>query len=371
METVVGRPLEALDTPALLVDLDVLEDNIGRIHLATFAAGLEIRPHIKSHKTPEIAQMQVRAGASGITAAKIGEAEVMASAGIEDIFIANCLVGETKMRRLVALARRTPRPSIALESLEAARQASEAFAAAGMTLPVLIEVDAGAGRTGVQPERAVEFADQVAELPALRIVGMMSYASHFAYPKRGPEELAAGAAEEGRLLGQIAATLAQAGHEMSRISGGSTPTAGRYLPDCGLTEIRAGTYCINDRNQVDIGSCTMEQVAVSVLATVVAHPTVERAIIDAGTKALDQQVGTTSAGYGWLPEVPGALVVRINDEHGFVDLREAQRDLAIGEKVRVIPPRAPTCINLYDCIYAVRDGIVQDVWRVAARGRNT
>lgn len=371
MPTVIGEPLDALDTPALLVDLDVLEDNIGRVHMATFAAGLDIRPHIKSHKTPEIAQMQMRAGATGVTAAKLGEAEVMASAGIDDIFIANCLVGVTKLRRLVALARRVPRLSIAVESLEAAGQASTAFAAEGMTLDVLIEVDAGAGRTGVAPADAVEFANRVAELPALRIVGMMSYASHFAYQKRGPEALAEGAAEEGRVIGAIAATLAEAGHDMTRISGGSTPTAGRYLPGCGLTEIRSGTYCINDRNQVDIGSCTMEQVAVSVLATVVARPTPERAIIDAGTKGLDQQVGTTSAGFGWLPEVPGALVYKINDEHGFVDMTKAERDLRIGEKVRVIPPRAPTCVNLYDWIHPVRGGIVQDLWRVAARGRNT
>ncbi len=371
MQTVIGRPIEAVDTPALLVDLDVLEDNIGRIHEATFAAGLQMRPHIKSHKTPEIAQMQARAGACGVTCAKIGEAEVMASAGIEDLFIANCLVGETKMRRLVALAKRTPALSIAVEGIEAARQASDAFVAAGMTLPVLIEVDAGAGRTGVQPEAAVEFADQVAAMPGLRIVGMMSYASHFAYPKRGPDELAEGAAQEARVIAQIAGTLADAGHEMTRISGGSTPTAGRYRAGCGLTEIRAGTYCINDRNQVDIGSCTMEQVALSVLATVVAHPTAERAIIDAGSKGLDQQVGTTSDGYGWLPEVPGALVYKINDEHGFVDVSEAERDLTIGEKVRVIPPRAPTCVNLYDWIHATRGGLVEDVWRIAARGRNT
>ena len=210
-----------------------------------------------------------------------------------------------------------------------------------------------------------------AALPALRIVGMMSYASHFAYPKRGPEELAEGAAQEARAIAEIAATLAEAGHEMTRISGGSTPTAGRYRAGCGLTEIRAGTYCINDRNQVDIGSCTMEQVALSVLATVVARPTAERAIIDAGTKGLDQQVGTTSAGYGWLPEVPGALVGKINDEHGFVDVSAAERELSIGEKVRVVPPRAPTCLNLYDTIHATRGGVVQDVWRITARGRNT
>ena len=369
--TIIGEALTAIDTPALVVDMHKFEENILRVHRATFDAGLDIRPHIKSHKTPEIAQMQVRAGAVGITCAKLGEAEVMSSAGIEDIFIAYSLVGETKMRRLVALAKRTPTLSISVESLEAARQASDAFDAAGMELDVMIEVDAGAGRTGVAPERAVSFADQVAALPALRIVGVMGYGSHFAYTRRGEEALAEGAAEEGRVIGEIAGTLAGAGHEMHRISGGSTPTAGRYVEGCGLTEIRSGSYVFYDRNQVDLGAVPMEQVALSVLATVVATPTAERAIIDAGTKGLSQQVGTVSDGYGWLPEVPGAKVYKINDEHGFVDVTEAARKLEIGEKVRVIPARAPTCLNLYDRLYAIRNGIVEDTWAIAARGKNT
>ncbi|MGI5816648.1 MAG: alanine racemase [Armatimonadota bacterium] len=369
--TIIGEPIEAIDTPALVVDMHRLEANILRVHRATLDAGLQIRPHIKSHKTPEIAQMQIEAGAVGVTCAKIGEAEVMSTAGIDEIFIAYALVGETKMRRLVALARRTPRLSIAVESLEAARQASDAFSAAGMELEVMVEVDVGAGRTGVRPEEAVPFADEVARMPALRIVGVMAYASHFAYAARGEDALVEGAAEEGRVIGQIAESLESAGHAMLRISGGSTPTAGRYQPGCGLTEIRSGTYVFYDRNQVDIGSAPMEQVALSVLATVVATPTEERAIIDAGTKGLSQQVGTVSDGYGWLPGVPGARVVKINDEHGFVDVTEASRPLAIGEKLEVIPARAPTCLNLYDRLYAVRDDVVEDIWRVAARGRNT
>ncbi|MGC9318663.1 MAG: alanine racemase, partial [Armatimonadota bacterium] len=205
--TIIGEPIEAIDTPALVVDLDVMEENILRVHRATLDAGIELRPHIKSHKTPEIAQRQIRAGAAGVTCAKIGEAEVMATAGVEDVFIANCLVGETKMRRLVALARRVPRLSIALESLEAARQASEVFSDAGMELEVLIEVDAGAGRTGVPPEDAVGFADQLTQMPALEIVGMMSYASHFAYTRRGEEELVEGAAREAQVISQIAGSL--------------------------------------------------------------------------------------------------------------------------------------------------------------------
>ena len=374
MKSVIGKLMSELDTPALVVDLTVMEDNIQRLQHASDEAGLQVRPHIKSHKTPEIAQMQMRAGAVGVTAAKIGEAEVMASAGIEDIFIANCLIGEAKMRRLVALARRTPRLSISVESLECARAASQAFEAAGMTLEVLLEVNSGADRTGVEPDEIVPFAGQVTELPALEIVGVMGYASNFSYTRRGHEELVKGAAEEGAFMAAVAADLEAAGHRMQRVSGGATPTAGRYKKGCGLTEIRCGTYLLNDMNQVDIGSCTVQQVALSILATVVAHPTGERAIIDAGTKGLSQQVGQTSDGYGWLSRpggIPGAVVYKINDEHGFVDVSGAERDLEIGEKVRVIPPRTPTAVNLYDRICAVRDGTVQDVWCIAARGKNT
>ncbi len=371
MKSLIGQPVDALDTPALVVDLDIAEANIARIQRLTKEAGLQLRPHIKSHKTPELAQMQVRAGAAGITCAKIGEAEVMATAGIEDIFIANCLIGETKMRRLVALARRMLRLSIAVESIEGARAASEAFAAAGLTLPVMVEVELGAGRTGVAREEAVGFADAVAALPALEIEGLMAYGSHFAYPCRGDAELRAGAAREGQLAAEVAAELAAAGHDMRRISGGSTPTAGRYERGCGLTEMRAGTYIFNDMNQVDIGSCGLEDLALSVLSTVVAHPTAERAIVDAGTKGLSQQVGDTSDGYGWLLDVPGAVVYKINDEHGFVDVTGAARGLTIGERVRVVPPRTPTCLNLYDWMWLVREGTVVDAWRIAARGRNT
>ena len=366
-KSLLGQPLAAVDTPALVVDYDVLATNLAVLQESTDAAGLQLRPHIKAHKTPEIALLQVRGGAAGVTAAKIGEAEVMASAGIEDIFIANCLIGETKMRRLVALARRLPRLSVAVESLEGARQLSAAFAAASLDLEVVIEIDTGAARCGVLPERAGEFARALAALPALRVVGIMAYASG-AYACRSEAERVAFTRSEGAALAAIAAELSAAGHEMRRLSGGCTPTAGRYERGCGLTEIRCGTYCLNDYNQVDLGSCPREAVAATVLATVVARPAPDRVIIDAGTKALDQQVSSLTRGYGWLLEPADANVVKINDEHGYLDAAAAA--LRIGDKVRVIPPRICTCLNLYDEMVVVQGGVVVDVWRIAARGRN-
>ena len=365
--SLLGQPLAAVDTPALIVDVDVLTRNLLRLQGASEAAGLQVRPHIKAHKTPQIAQMQVRAGAVGVTAAKIGEAEVMADAGIEDIFIANILIGESKMRRLVALARRVPKLSVAVDSLAGARQLSAAFAAAGMTLEVMIEIDNGAGRCGVIPAQAVAFAREVAPLPAVRIVGIMAYAAK-SYQCQTEEERRAYCGEEGASVAAIAAELRAAGFDMQRLSGGSTPTAGRYAPGCGLTEIRCGTYCLNDYNQVDLGTCAVADVAATVLATVISHPAPDRVIIDAGTKAFDQQVGKLTEGYGVLLDPLGARVVKINDEHGYLDAAAA--GLKIGDKVRVIPPRICTCLNLYDEMVIVQDGIVRDVWRIAARGKN-
>jgi D-serine deaminase-like pyridoxal phosphate-dependent protein len=364
----IGQPVDAVDTPALIVDADVLTRNLLSLQRASEAAGLQVRPHIKAHKTPQIAQMQVRAGAVGVTAAKIGEAEVMADAGIEDIFIANILIGEAKLRRLVALARRVPKLSVAVDSLAGAEPLGAAFAAAGMSLDVMIEVDTGAGRCGVLPEQVAPFAREVAGVAGLRLVGIMAYAAG-SYACRNEDERRACAAREGATLAALGDELRRDGHDIRRLSGGSTPTAGRYVAGNGLTEIRSGTYCLNDHNQVDLGTCTVADVAATVLATVISHPAPNRYITDAGTKALDQQVSQLTEGYGVLLDPPGARVVKINDEHGYLDAAAA--GVRVGDKVRIIPPRICTCLNLYDEMIIVQEGIVRDVWRIAARGKNT
>lgn len=367
-KSLLGQPLEALDTPALVVDYDCLLANITRLQEATTAAGLELRPHIKAHKTPEIAHLQLRAGAVGVTAAKLSEAEVMAAAGVEDIFIANCLVGDRKLRRLVALARQAPKLSVAVENLAAARQMQAALAAAGLTLEVLLELDTGAQRCGVLPEQARSFARELAACPNLHLVGVMAYAAG-AYQCRTEAERVAFTREEGATLRAVADELTVDGFAIRRISGGCTPTAGRYEAGCGLTELRCGTYCLNDHNQVDLGACTREQVAATVLATVVSTPAPERVICDAGAKSLGQQVSTLTEGFGWVVAPRVANVVKINDEHGY--LGPEASGLGLGEQVQIIPPRLCTCLNLYDWLVVAQDGLVRDVWRIAARGCNT
>ncbi len=366
----IGRSIQEIDTPALLVRHPVLETNILRLQAAADAAGLQVRPHIKAHKTPQIAHMQLRAGAVGVTCAKIGEAEVMADAGIEDIFIANQIVGEIKLRRLVALARRVPRLSTAVDGLECARGLSDAFSTAGLELDVLVEVDTGAGRCGVAPRGLVELSRRVAEMPGLSFVGLMAYAA-LAYQARGPREQAAAAAKEGETMAALAADLKDAGLPVARVSGGSTPTGLHYRVGCGLTEVRSGTYCLYDHNQIDLGTTAEENVAATILTQVISVPAPDRAICDAGTKSLDQQVGQLTEGYGWTRGAPRLQVAKINDEHGYLQIGDLPCKPRVGARLEIIPPRICTALNLYDLMYVIdKDDRVMDVWPITARGKN-
>lgn len=379
-----GQSVYDLDTPCLVVDGEVLRANLERIQRLTSEAGLNLRPHFKAHKCREIARLQLQAGAIGGTVAKISEAEVFAQAGVEDLFLANQVIGEAKIRRLAALVRgsnaETPvSPSrdvgqaralqVAMDSLQGARELSAGMVAAGLTIGVILEVDGGAHRCGVSPEDLLPLAEQVAELPGLEVRGVFAYAGP-AYERRGAEELAAYAAEEAAFLAEQGRRLREAGFPVEIISGGCTPTAGRYQAGCGLSEVRPGTYVLNDRNQMDLGACAEEQVALTVLTTVVSTPTAERAIVDAGAKTLAQQASPPlSAGCGWVLGRPEGVLYRLNDEHGYLDTREMSPRPQIGEKLRIIPPRAPTCVNLAEEMYVVEREKVVDVWEVAGRGR--
>lgn len=363
-----GIALAEIDTPAFIVDLPRLRANIQRVSQSAAEAGLELRPHIKAHKTPEIARMQVDAGAPGVTAAKVSEADAMIDAGIADVFIANEIVGEQKLRRLARLFERGYL-SVACDSEAVAQGYSEVFADEGLELDVVIEVDIGAHRCGVPPERAAELAETVGNLPSLNVVGIMGYAST-AYQARTDEAREAAAAREGKLLGDVAADLRSQGHAIQRISGGCTPTATMYRKECGLTEIRSGTYVFYDMNQVDLGVVTPDDVSATILATVISKPEPGRAIVDAGSKAMATQVKQLSAGFGWVKGDLGACLNQLNDEHGYLDLGQAEHDVAIGEKIEIIPPRVCTALNLYDELYLVEGGRVVDVCRVTARGKS-
>lgn len=359
--------ISELDTPTLLVDLHRLRANLERTAQYARSADLALRPHTKTHKTVEIAKLQMEYGAVGITVAKVGEAEVMVDAGFEDVFIANQIVGQQKLDRLIALARRA-KISVGVDSMEVAVPLSAAFVQEGMRASVLIEVDVGLGRCGVQPEAAVELAKHFNALGGLSLVGLFCYAGHV-YMARNENEVEGLAAHEARVMGMLAERVGAITGTPLRVSGGSTPTARHYHPQCGLTEMRPGAYVFNDRTQTARWAATPNDCAQTVLATVISVPEAGRAVLDAGSKALCADTAPDQPGYGMLKEDNRAVIVRVNEEHAFLDLTQAALKPRVGDKVEVIPNHCCTVTNMFDEIVAVRAGEVVERWPVAARGR--
>jgi D-serine deaminase-like pyridoxal phosphate-dependent protein len=359
--------LHELDTPSLLVDLDRLEANLNRMAKVAKAADLSLRPHTKTHKTVEIAKLQLARGAAGITVAKVGEAEVMAEAGVEDIFIAHQVVGQAKIERLAALAKRA-KVAVGVDSVAVASPLSMAFAQQGMRLPVMIEVDIGLKRCGVQPEEAAELARQLNALPGLNLIGVFTYPGQV-YAARSENEVGGIAAFECRTMAEVAQRVGRVASMEPRVSGGSTPTAPHYSAECGLTEIRPGTYVFNDRIQIDRWSARPADCALTVLSTVVSTPEPGRAVLDAGSKSLASDLAPVSPGYGMLKEDNAAILVKLNEEHGFLDLSQATIRPRVGDKVEVIPNHCCTVSNLYDEMVAVRSGEVVETWQIAGRGK--
>lgn len=356
-----------LDTPALLVDLDRLEANLDRAAAAARAADLSLRPHIKTHKTPQIAQLQLARGADGITVAKLGEAEVMADAGIDDIFIAHQIVGPQKIERLLALADRV-KISVGVDSRDVAAPLSMAFAQQGIRLPVLIEVDVGLRRCGAPPAAVPDLVRQINSLPGLGLVGIFTYPGQV-YAARNENEVAGIAAYECRIMGELTQQLAPIADISRRVSGGSTPTTPHYTAGCGLTEIRPGSYVFNDRTQISRWAAQPEDCALTVLATVVSTPEPGRAVLDAGSKSVATDPAPDSPGHGMLKEDNAAVLLKVNEEHGFLDLSQAGIGPRVGDKVQVIPNHCCVVSNLFDEMVAVRGGDVVETWPIAARGK--
>jgi D-serine deaminase-like pyridoxal phosphate-dependent protein len=357
--------VDTLDTPALVVDMDRLETNIARWAAAARDAGVKLRPHVKTHKCVEIARRQMAAGAAGLTLAKIGEAEVMARAGLSDIFIANEVIGEAKTDRLLALAR-TARVRVGVDSLDIAEPLARAAAAAGMTVEVLLEVDTGLGRCGVAPgDPLLALARQVARLRGVRIAGVFTYRGY------RPDMEAAGR-EEGEIMVRQAEGLRAAGIPAEEVSVGSTPTGRPAARVPGVTEIRPGTYVFNDAMQVRWGAATPDECALTVLARVISRPSREVAILDAGSKVLTAEHGLfTSLGesYGVLRDNPDCQIDRLWEEHGRVRLTEDARRLRVGDLVHIIPTHVCPTVNLAERLVCARRGRVEDTWEVAARAR--
>ncbi|HEX7171632.1 MAG TPA: alanine racemase [Candidatus Limnocylindria bacterium] len=355
-----------LDTPCLVIDLDVVERNILRLQAALDERSIGLRPHVKTHKLVPIARLQLEAGAAGLTAGTLGEAEVLADAGLGDVFVAYPVwAGGPKASRLRRLHGRI-RLSVGVDSVESARELGTAVRGTDRPLRVLVELDAGLGRTGVAgPTEAVSVAT-VARDAGLEVGGVFTHGGH-AY--REPAARSAAADDEVAVLTSAAEALRAAGFAIDTVSAGSTPT--RLLAARpGVTEIRAGTYALNDRQQLVLGSATAEELAAMVAATVVSHPAPGRFVIDAGAKSLTKDRAEYLDGFGLLPDHPGATVSRAFDYHGIVELDTDAPMPGIGEVVAVVPNHICPVVDLYDEAVLVRGGAVVDRWPIDARGRS-
>lgn len=358
-----------LDTPVAVVDLDVMENNIN--DMADFArdAGVRLRPHIKTHKVPEIARKQLEAGANGITCAKLGEAEVMADmAGANDIFVANMIVGDAKIRRLLNLAERI-RMSVGVDSVEVGQPISDAAMKRGLRIPVLIKVDVGLSRTGIPfGEPTLEFAEKISEMPGLELSGIYTHEGHV-YGAKNLEQLHELAREAGRNMVMTANMIRKAGMKIDTVSVGSTPSAKITPKVPGVTEVRPGTYVFNDFSQTKLGIVKEENCALTVLATVISVPACDKAIIDAGTKTLSSDKSSAFGAYGLVKGAPYATLVRAYEEHGVLNVDPSKGALKVGDKLEIIPNHVCPVSNLFDEMVGVRNNNVTLTWIVAARGK--
>jgi len=352
-----------LDTPALIVDLDIMERNLRRVADYCASHGLRLRPHTKTHKSIFIARQQLALGAAGLTVAKPGEAEVMLGAEPRDLLVAFPVIGALKLRRLAAVAAIT-RVTVALDSLIAAQQLSQAAESSGAKFWVLVEIDVGLGRVGVAPGDALAQTQAIRALPGLDWRGITFYPGHI--KDQDPEKLAGLSAMVGRLVEEFTA----AGLKPEIVSGGSTPALYHSHEIQGLNEIRPGTYVFNDLNTVASGGCAMEDCAASVLVTVVSRAGSDRMIVDGGSKTFSSdRLSSGGPGHGRVMEAPGAVFHKMNEEHGFIDLSKAERSFEIGEKVRIIPNHICVAVNLHEYVYGVRGGKLEEVWNVEGRGK--
>lgn len=359
------KTLDELETPAALVDVERMRANLERVARYCREHGLAWRPHVKTHKTPELARAQLRAGAIGIAVATPAEAEVMSEAA-DDILLAYPPLGEQKVRRLMELPEQV-RLTVGLDSREALLGLAGAARERGREVGVLVELDVGMHRVGVQsPEDAVALARLAAE-SGLRYRGVMFYPGHIRGPVDGQGEAIA---ELSASLGRFLDALRAAGLPPETVSGGSTPTLWRSHEIAGLTEIRPGTVIFNDRTTASIGACAEEDYAYSILATVVSTAVPGQAVIDAGAKALaKEELRGPGAGYGVLLDRPEVVVKGLSEEHGILDLSGTAWRPGVGERVRVVPNHVCVSVNLQERLWGVRDGEVVEEWEVAGRRR--
>ena len=362
---------DEIPTPALLLDLDRFERNIAKMAASIAAAGKKLRPHSKTHKCPEIARRQIAAGAVGICCAKVGEADVMAEAGIRNILITTEVVGPEKIGRLLGVLERVPETLVVVDNPDNVRELGLAMSRAGKVLNVLVDVDVGGRRTGVQPgEPAVHVARMVTLETALNLRGLQGYAGHCAHVQGYVNRRKTSHRWMNRLM-KTRDLFEKNGLPVEIVSGGSSGTFNIDSDLKGMTELQSGSYCVMDLDYRKIGGkgggdYDDFEMALTVLTTVISVPTREMAMVDGGFKAF-------STDKPFVPEAvecPGVKYSWAGDEHGRLTVSEEGRLPALGQLIEFFPPHCDPTINLYDRIYAMRGQKVEAVWDIAGRGRS-
>lgn len=361
----------ATDTPEVVVDIGVVRANVARAAAIAGEAGVTLRPHAKTHKLPQVARMQLEAGAVGIQVAKLGEAEVMVDAGIEDVLVGYPIVGERKLARLVSLAQRA-RISVSLDSLEVAEGIARAASDAGVEVRLLVEIDTGLARLGVQPgKQAADLAERLATLPGVRFGGVFTHEGHVYTAGRDTAEKERLTQEACARTVETAEEIRARGIDVETVSVGSAGTF-RFAVRCpGVTEVRPGTYVFNDRSQLAQGAATDADLAAFVVATVVGRPVPERIVIDAGSKVLTSDrmlIADAPLSFGRVIGHDDWDFVRLSEEHGVLAVPPSA-EVSVGDRLLVVPNHICPVINLASELTIVEDGAVVDRWPVAARGK--
>ncbi len=353
-----GRRLEDLETPVPVIDLDIVERNLVRWQERCDRADFANRPHIKTHKLVPLALHQMALGAKGITVQKVGEAEVMAAAGIRDMLLTFNILGRSKLARLAELIRTTDIKVVA-DSEAVLAGLEQAAEAAGRKLAVLVECDTGAGRNGVQtPVDAQTLARRIAASKHLTFDGLMTY------PKSGGRRDIEVFFDAAKVL------LGKDGLEVKTVSSGGTPDMWKDEGMAPVTEYRAGTYIYHDRATMAAGAAKLDDCALTVLATVVSRPHVDRAIVDAGSKALTSDLMSLK-GFGIVADLNDAPIYSVNEEHGYLDVSRTNRKPKVGDLVRIVPNHVCPVSNLYDKVVLISGGEVLGAVTVDARGTVT
>lgn len=353
-----------IDTPSILIDTRAMERNIERMAKIVRDAGVALRPHSKTHKSPEIARMQLRAGAPGVTVAKVGEAEVMVRGGIRDLFIAYPLANTAKIDRALDLAE-SAHIIFAADSIEIARLLAERASRRGQVAEVRLEVDSGMRRTGVKREKARSLARAVADLKGLSLTGIFTFRGSLIDGRPTLDRKRAGL-EEGQIMAELAEALRSDGIPIREVSVGSTPTAEYAAIVPGVTEVRPGTYVFCDRAEVAYGVCETSDCAATLLVTVVSRPADDYVVVDGGSKSLSadsqpDKAPTHLRGFGEVVGFPDAVVDRMSEEHGIVSIRP-EHPFKVGDRLRIIPNHVCTTINLHNVMYLTEspDAVAQD-----------